>query len=78
MALLFASLQMVLPAFGFPPTPNAQPLYTSSLILQELKKTITKTSSASCATELVIIHCTLAIQLLYLCCEFGVPTVRHQ
>ena len=62
-ALLFASLWMVLPAFGFPPTPNAHPtplppahpLYTSSLILQELKKTITKTSSVSCVTELVMI-----------------------
>ena len=55
---------MVLPAFGFPPTPNAHPtplspshpLYTSSLILQELKKSVTKTSSASCVTELVIIY----------------------
>ena len=56
-ALLFASLWMVLPAFSFPPTPSAHahPLYNSSLILQDLKKTITKTSSASCVTELVII-----------------------
>ena len=37
-ALLFASLWVMLLAFGFPPTPNAHPLYTSSLILQELKK----------------------------------------
>ena len=49
---------MVLPAFSFPPTPllPAHPLYTSSLILQELKKTITKISSVSCVTELVVIY----------------------
>ena len=61
--LLCASLWMVLPAFGFPSTPNTHPtpllpthpLYTSSPILQEMKKTITKTSSVSCVTELVIL-----------------------
>ena len=44
---------MVLPAFGFPPTPfpPAHLLYTSSLILQELKKTVTKINSVSCVTE---------------------------
>ena len=55
---------MVLPAFGLSPTLHPQhppqppstrpPLYISSLILQKLKKTITKTSSVSCVTELVI------------------------
>ena len=61
-----------LPPTPTPPHPTpSHPLYTSSLILQE---SITKTSSVSCVTELVIKTTTLP----YLCYEFGVPTVGHQ
>ena len=56
------------PSFSRPP-----PIYFIPDIAR-VEKTITKTSSVSCVTELVKI----AIQLLYLCCEFGVPTVEHQ
>ena len=71
-ALLFASLWMVLPAFGFPPTSNIQPtpllpaypLWTSSLILQEFKKLSQKTSSVSCVTKLVIKTLAVAITTL--------------
>ena len=64
---------MVLPAFNFPPVSNthptpsrlpAHPLYTSSMILQEV-------------TELRS-YKTLAIKLLYLCCEFDVAILSSK
>ena len=78
---------MVLPTFGFPPTPNTHctlflpahppPIYFIPDIAR-VEKTVTKTSSVSCVTELRSYN-TLAIQLsTYVCCKFGVHTVWHQ
>ena len=56
--LLFVSLWIVLPAFGFPPTPNTHPTHPPPInFIHDIAgavKTITKTSSVSYMTELVI------------------------